>query len=166
MKEQRDSMATNGKLSEELEREIRAESAKMPDPRAACLEALRTVERHHGWVSDDHLREVARLLGMTAEEVESNASYYNHIYRESMGRHTILVCESVSCWIMGYEEILERLLRKLEVDLGGTTSDGRFTVLPIQCLGACDRAPAITIDDDLHCDLTVDKLDAILEKYR
>jgi NADH-quinone oxidoreductase subunit E len=165
MNEPLNSMPIKGALSKELEREIRAELEKTPYPRGVCLEALKIVEHHHGWVSDDHLQEVANLLGMTTEEVESNASFYNHIFRKAVGRHVILVCESITCCVMGYEDILERMLAKLEVELGGTTSDGRFTVLPIQCLGACDRAPVIMIDDDLHCDLTWEKVDAILERY-
>ena len=72
----------------------------------------------------------------------------------------ILVCDSVSCWVMGYEQVCEYLRDRLGIDLGETTADGRFTLLPVVCLGACDHAPAMMIDDELHGDLTPEKIDA------
>jgi len=78
----------------------------------------------------------------------------------------ILVCDSVTCWIMGYETIQEHLSKRLGVALGQTTADGRFTLLPIQCLGACDRAPAMMIDDELFTDLGPQEIENILERYK
>ena len=82
-----------------------------------------------------------------------------------MGRHVIRVCDSVSCWIVGYEQIRDHLRQRLQVEFGQTTADGRFTLLPIVCLGACDRAPAMMIDEDLYGNLTPEAVDAILERY-
>ncbi len=158
-------MQRTGTLTKEVEQEIRAELENATQPRGACLVALKVIQRHHGWVSDDHLCAAADLLGLTPEEMESSATFYNHIHRKATGRHIILVCESVTCWFLGHEEIRARLQEKLGIEMGGTTADQRFTMLPVQCLGACDRAPAIMIDDDLHCDLTPDKIDNILAGY-
>ena len=94
------------------------------------------------------------------------ATFYNLIFRKPVGRHVILICDSISCWILGYEGILDRLRSRLGIRVGETTPDSRFTLLPICCLGACDRAPAIMVDDDLYGDVTPDGLDEILEKYQ
>ncbi len=133
--------------------------------RGACIEALRLVQRSHGWISDGRLREVARLLEMSPDELDGVATFYNLIFRRPVGRHVILICDSVSCWIMGYEALRDAFHTQLGVRLGETTADGRFTLLPIVCLGACDHAPTIMIDDDLHHDVDPARLDALLERY-
>ena len=136
------------------------------DRRAACIEALRLVQRNHRWVSDRRLRELAALLGMAPDELEGVATFYNLIFRQPVGRHVILLCDSVSCWIMGHDSLLEHMERRLGIRRGETTPDGRFTLLPTVCLGHCDHAPAMMIDDDLHGDLDAARLDALLDSYR
>lgn len=153
-------------LKEEEIRDIRAELGRYPTARAAAPEALRIVQRSRGWVSTDAVRDIAQFLGLGAEEVEGVATFYNLIYRRPVGRHVILVCDSVSCWIMGYEDLRKRLEEHLGIGLGQTTPDGRFTLLPIGCLGACHRAPAMIVDGDLHENLSPEALDRILEEYR
>ena len=130
--------------------------------RGACVEALKVVQKHHGWVCDEALRDVAQILDMTAEEVDAIATFYNLIFRRPVGRHVILICNSVSCWIMGYEDLLAHLTGRLGIGLGETTEDGRFTLLPISCLGTCDHAPAMMIDDELYRDLDREQIDQIL----
>ena len=152
-------------LTEEERREIEAELPRYPQKRAVCIEAMKIVQRRHGWVSDEALRDIAQILEMTPDELDSVATFYNLIFRRPVGRHVILVCDSVSCWILGYERLRERLSAHLGIDLGQTTSDGRFTLLPIVCLGTCDHAPALMIDNDLYRDLTPEQLDQILAKY-
>jgi NADH-quinone oxidoreductase subunit E len=141
-------------------------AAHYAEGRGACVEALKAVQREHGWVSDEDLHEVARILGMSPDELDGVATFYNLIFRRPVGRHVILMCDSVSCWIMGYEALRDDLEALLRVKLGGTTGDGRFTVLPIVCLGACDRAPVMMIDADLHTDLNPAALDDVLSKYQ
>jgi NADH-quinone oxidoreductase subunit E len=87
------------------------------------------------------------------------------IFRRPVGRHVILLCDSVSCWIMGANPLRAQLGALLGIGPGATTADGRFTLLPCACLGACDRAPALMIDDDLHVDLTPEKIAELLERY-
>lgn len=153
-------------LTAEERREIAEEQRRYPDPRAACVEALKIVQRSRGWVSDDSLRELAEHLGMTADELDGVATFYNMIFRRPVGRHVIFLCDSVSCWIMGYDRLRERLCSKLGARLGETTADGRFTLLPIVCLGACDHAPAMMVDEDLHRDLDPEKAEQALENYK
>ncbi len=152
-------------LTEEERREIAAEQPRYPTKRAVCIEAMRIVQRHRGWVSDESLKDIGALLEMTPDELDGVATFYNLVFRRPVGRHVILLCDSVSCWIMGYDRLRERLTDRLGVGLGGTTADGRFTLLPVVCLGTCDRAPALMIDDDLHRDLDPGRVDGILERY-
>ena len=98
--------------------------------------------------------------------MDSVATFYNLIFREPVGRNVILLCDSVSCWLLGYENLLTHLKNKLGIGLGETTKDNRFTLLPMPCLGTCDHAPALMINNDLHRDLTPEKLDRILEIYK
>jgi NADH-quinone oxidoreductase subunit E len=127
---------------------------------------MKIVQRYRGWLSDESIREIAEFLGMSPDDLDSVATFYNLIYRKPVGRHVILLCNSVSCWIMGYDRLRERLCRRLGIQLGETTADGRFTLLPIVCLGTCDHAPALLLDNDLHRDLSPDSVEQILESYR
>lgn len=152
-------------LTEEEKHEIDEEAQQFLSRRAAAPEALKIVQRRTGWISDKLLDEIANYLGMTSAELDSLATFYNLIYRRPVGRHVILICDSVSCYVMGYEPMLAHLNRRLGINLGETTADGRFTLIPIACLGACDHAPAMMIDDDFHGDLTPERIDAILARY-
>ncbi len=152
-------------LTAEETREIESDIAQYPDRRAGAIEALKVVQRHRGWVSDEGVKDIADLLGMSPDEVDGVATFYNLIFRRPVGRHVILLCDSVSCWVMGHAAVRDRLQASLGIGPGETTSDGRFTLLPTVCLGACDRAPAMMIDGDLHGGLDPATIDAILAKY-
>lgn len=152
-------------LSIEEQNELEEELKIVPYKKAATIEALKVVQKHRGWVSDKSIKDIAEFLEITPDEVDSVATFYNMVFRREVGRHVILLCDSVSCYILGYQKILEKLNSKLNITFGETTKDGRFTLLPIPCLGTCDHAPAMMIDNDLHRDLDSDKIDSILEKY-
>jgi NADH-quinone oxidoreductase subunit E len=147
-------------------REIEEELRHYPQKQAVCVEALKIVQRHRGWVSDESIQDVAAFLEMTADELDSVATFYNLIYRRPVGKHVILMCDSVSCWVLGYERLYEHLTARLGINWGETSQDSQFTLLPIACLGTCDHAPALMIDDELHRDLDPEKLDSILAKYQ
>jgi NADH-quinone oxidoreductase subunit E len=153
-------------LSKEEIELIEKEMVKFPVKSAASIEALKIVQDKQKWVSDESLAEVAGILEMPAAELENVASFYNLIFRKPVGRHVILLCDSISCWVMGYEKILDMLNKKLGISYGETTKDDRFTLLPIQCLGDCDHAPAIMIDNDLYNNLTEEMMEGILQKYQ
>jgi NADH-quinone oxidoreductase subunit E len=155
----------SGPLTTDERREIDEILRDYPNRRAGCLDALKVVQRHRGWVPDDAIGPLAALLGMSPDELEGVATFYPFIFRRPMGRHVIHVCDSVSCWVMGCEAIGEALRSRLGVDWGGTTADGRFTLLPVSCIGACDHAPAMMVDQEVHGDLTPEALDEILSGY-
>jgi len=146
--------------------EIEAEMSHYPDPRAASIEALKIVQHHRGWVSDDSVRAIAEVLGITAADVDGVATFYNMIYRRPVGRHVVKVCDSIACHLTGYDELRDALIAELGIGYGQTSTDGRFTLLPICCLGACDRGPCLMIDDDLHGPVEPTGLTRLLESYR
>jgi NADH-quinone oxidoreductase subunit E len=152
-------------LTAEEKNEIAAEFYRYEQKRAVGVEALQIVQRHRGWVTDEALIDVAEFLEMTPAELDAVATFYNFIFRKPVGKHIILVCDSVSCWIMGSERVVEHLQNRLGIVLGETSADGVFTLLPTACLGACDRAPAMMIDDQLYGDLDPAKIDQILATY-
>ncbi len=153
-------------LTSEERKEIEAEFPRYPNKRAVCIEALKIIQHHRGWVSDEGLQDIGDALDMTPDELDGVATFYNLVFRKPVGRHVALICDSVSCWIMGYEKLCQGLTSRLKVRLGETTADNRFTVLPIVCLGVCDHAPALMIDDDLYRDVQSDQLDGVLDKYK
>jgi NADH-quinone oxidoreductase subunit E len=132
---------------------------------AASVEAMRIVQDTRGWVSDEALADVARYLEVSASYLESLATFYSMIFRHPVGRHVIMVCDSVCCWMDGSDELIREIGTRLGVALGETTADGRFTLLPVVCLGACDKAPAMLVDWDLHGRVTAGSLDTILALY-
>ncbi len=153
-------------LTEQEKAEIQEEIPRFETKQAVCIDAMKIVQRHRGWVSDESIKDIADFLGMTPDELDGVATFYNLIFRKPVGKHVILLCNSITCWIMGYERVRERLKVNLGVDFGGTTHDDEFTFLPIVCLGTCDHAPAMMIDSDLHRDLTPEKVDQLLADYR
>ncbi len=146
--------------------EIEHEMELYPDKQAVGLEALKIVQKHQGWVSDESLLAISRYLEIPVADLESVATFFNLVYRQPVGEKVILFCNSVSCWIMGCDSLRSHINDQLGVDFGGTTEDGAFTFLPVPCLGDCDRAPVMMVGDDLHRSLTPEKVDQIFADYR
>ena len=143
----------------EIEREIQ----HLPDRQSAAIDALKIVQVHRGWISDNSLAAIAELLGMSVDELDGIATFYNLIYRQPVGENVILFCDSVSCWLMDGEKVCKKLSEKLDIEFGQTSADNKYTLLPVTCLGDCDHAPAMMVGDELHHDLTVDNLDEHLK---
>jgi len=152
-------------LTSDEVKEIQDELAHYLNTQDVCIDAMLIVQRHRGWVSDESIRDIAELLHMSTADLDGVATFYNLIRRKPVGRHVALICDSVSCWIMGCERVRDQLCTRLGTTLGGSTADGRFTLLPIVCLGACDHAPVMMIDGDLHTDLDEQKVSQVLEAY-
>ncbi len=153
-------------LTEKEILEIKTELARAVTKASVSVDALNIVQRHRGWVSDEAVKDVAGILDMTADEVDAVATFYSFIFRKPVGRHVILVCDSISCWVMGCNPLLEALTKAMDISFGETTTNERFTLLPISCLGACDRAPAMMVDGDLYGPVTAEMMEEILGKYK
>jgi len=150
-------------LSAEEIGQIDAELAHMPQKSGAAIDALKIVQRQRGWVSDESLIAIARYLDMSPEALEGVATFYNLIYRQPVGEKVVLFCDSVSCWICGCDGVKQKISEKLGVDYGETTEDNEYTLIPVPCLGACDKAPVMMVGDDLHTNLNNEKIDQIFE---
>lgn len=150
-----------------LEEKIEIDKAihHVPVKQAACIEALKIVQAHRRWISDETLHDVAAYMEMSPEALDSVSTFYNLLFRKPVGRHVILLCDSISCWVMGYETLLQQITKRLGVTLGETTADDRYTLLPNCCLGTCDCAPAFMIDNDLYRNVSTEQLDEIFKKY-
>lgn len=153
-------------LTEEEKKEILNELEHCEWKESASVEALKIVQKRRGWVSDESLRAVARLLDLTPAELDAVATFYAFIFRKPVGRHVIEICDSMACWAMGYNPLYEQLSKRLGIAFGETTPDNRFTLLPVSCLGACDRAPAMLVHEDLYGPVTPEMIDGILDNYK
>jgi NADH-quinone oxidoreductase subunit E len=152
-------------LSDPERHDIDAVLDHYPDRRSAAATVMRIVQEHRLWLSDATLADIGGYLGLSVEELDRVATFANMLFRRPVGRHVILVCNSFACWSLGYEPLWRAVRDALDVEMGGTTPDGRFTLLPIVCLGACDRGPAMVIDADLHGPVSAEDVPAILERY-
>jgi NADH-quinone oxidoreductase subunit E len=153
-------------LTAEEKKEIDEAISIVPVKKAACIEALKVVQNHRRWISDESLKAVADYIEMSPEEVDSVATFYNMLFRQPVGRHVVLVCDSISCWVMGYDNLRDEIFKRLGIKYGQTTPDERFTLLPNCCLGTCDKAPALMVGPDLYQNVRVDQLDDIFSKYK
>jgi NADH-quinone oxidoreductase subunit E len=152
-------------LTEEQRQKIQDMLKGVEKKRSIAVDALLLVQEYRGWVADE-IHEVAELLEMDIAELDSIATFYSQIFRRPVGRHIIRLCDSVCCWVMGYGDLVKHLTETLGIGLGETTKDGLFTLLPVACLGACEQAPAVMVDETLHGFVTVEHIDKILEEYR
>jgi len=152
-------------LSESEREEIQRELPRYAHKRAMVPEALRIVQEHRGWVNDDGVKDVAETLAMSVDEIETIATAYNMIFRRPVGRHVILLCDNVSCWVMGSEALQVHIAERLHIGPGQTTPDNRFTLIPSACIGDCHEAPAMIVDGEMYGNLTSERIDEILERY-
>ncbi|PZP24639.1 MULTISPECIES: NADH-quinone oxidoreductase subunit NuoE [Pseudomonas] len=152
-------------LSEAERSAIEHELHHYEDSRAASIEALKIVQKQRGWVPDGAIPAIAEILGIPGSDVEGVATFYSQIFRQPVGRHVIRVCDSMTCFVGGHESVVQSISRQLGIALGETTPDGRFTLLPVCCLGNCDKAPALMIDDDTFGGVQADGVGTLLESY-
>jgi len=153
-------------LPEELKASLNKEISLSEHPRELVVDVMFALQDHYGFLSDEALEEASVLLGMTPLEMEELATFYTFIFREPVGKYVIHVCDSVICWMDGFDSIRDYLSQKLGIKMGETTPDGLFTLLPVCCIGYCDRSPAILINRKVYGPLTPEKLDIILEELR
>ncbi len=152
-------------LSETERSAIEHEMHHYEDPRAASIEALKIVQKERGWVPDGASEAIGAILGIPGSDVEGVATFYSQIFRVPVGRHVIRVCDSMTCYIGGHESVLSSIQKQLGIGLGQTTPDQRFTLLPVCCLGNCDKAPALMIDEDTFGDVKAEDVAKLLEAY-
>lgn len=153
-------------IPEELRKELKERVASAVTPREAAVDVMKDLQRHYGWLTDEGVVEAAEIIGLSPLQVEELATFYEMIYRRPVGKKVIHLCDSISCWTVGCETLMEQLAKRLGVEPGGTTADGMFTLLPCSCLGNCGNGPTMMIGDEVHGPLTTEKAMEILGKVR
>ena len=147
-----------------LEREISVILKRYPETGAALLPVLWLCQERWGWISPGIMNAIAHRLGISPSFVEGVVTFYTMFQRKPPGRFLVQVCTTLSCQLCGTSDLVERLKQKLGIDFGETTADGQFTLVDVQCLGACGEAPIVQINDDYYTELTPEKLDDLLER--
>ena len=153
-------------IPEELKNALALRVAAAIEPREAAVSVMKELQSHYGWLTDEAVTEAAGLLGLSPLQIEELATFYEMIYRRPVGRRVVHVCDSISCWSMGGESLLQQLAVRLGIEVGQTTGDGMFTLLPCCCLGNCGEAPTMLVGDNLYGGLTLDNALAILQRER
>jgi len=153
-------------LSEDIRDRIRAEFPKYPDKRAVTLNALHIVHDAQRCVSTEAVREIAELLELHPAEVLDTMTFYGFFHEADnpLGKRRVWVCRSISCMLRGGEELFEGLCQRLKVDAGETTADGSVTLEFAECLGACEQAPCMLINDECYGDLSEEKAVELIQQ--
>ncbi|MBI4264764.1 MAG: NADH-quinone oxidoreductase subunit NuoE [Acidobacteria bacterium] len=138
-----------------------------PDQRkSAILYALYLAQGRQGYLTAAAMRHVAQQIGCTAAEVEDVVSYYTMFFTKPVGKYVINVCRTLSCALRGAERVTEELRAKLGIAPGETDADGMFTLIEVECLGACDCAPVVMVNDDWHEHLTPERVSQFIDDVR
>ncbi len=139
---------------------------RYPTKRAALLPALWLVQEARGWISNEAMVEVAQALELTPAYVKGVVTFYTMYHQHPVGRHFIQICTTTPCNLCGAEGVVEAFLKHTGCgELGATSKDGRFTVVEVECLGACGFVTPVLIDDDFIESVTPDKVSGLLQRY-
>lgn len=137
---------------------------RYPTKKAASLPTLYLAQRDFGYISNEVIEYVSGLLDLTEAEMNNIVSFYTMYYREKMGKHVIQVCHTLSCSLLGAANIVGHLKSKLGISPGETTPDNQFSLIKVECLGACGTAPVMRINDDYYESLTLEKIDELIDQ--
>lgn len=150
-------------LSEQMKKSILELQKRYPEKRSALIPALHMVQTEAGYLPLDAQAEVAELFEITPNEVNAVVTFYDMFHQEPVGKHVLHVCKNISCMLRGGDELLQRLCRRLQIEPHGTTSDGEFTIIPSECLAACDKAPMLLVDEQIVGPVNLEDIDRLLE---
>jgi len=153
-------------FSRSIEKEFQELIQKYPSKRSALIPALYIVQRELGYVTSEGIEYVGNLIGMTPAQVMEVATFYTMLYLKPVGKNVLWVCHNLSCNLCGSEEIIDHLQKKLGITAGETTPDGTFTLFRQECLASCDTAPVMQVNDDYEENLTLKRVDEIIDKLR
>ncbi len=150
----------------ELEEQIKAAMDRYPERHSASIPALWAVQRRYGWCSPEGIRQAAAVMGVTPAYLEGVASFYDLFHLEPTGRHQVLVCTNISCWLRGADQLLDAFCEAAGVSPGETSADGAVQVRGFECLGACDIAPMASIDERYFGPLEPSEASQAVEQLR
>jgi len=138
--------------------------SRYPTKQAALLPILWVAQETWGWVSREAAEEVARIVEVPPAHVSGVLTFYTMYNLAPVGRHLLQFCTSISCHLAGAGELVEHCRRRLGIDMGQTTPDGKFTLTEVECIAGCDRAPSMMVNDAYHEPMDAGRLDALLER--
>jgi NADH-quinone oxidoreductase subunit E len=150
-------------LSESVCRQIQILMGKYPQKRSALIPSLQIAQKEAGYLSPEILLEIAKIFELSPNEVSEVTSFYTMLYKKPVGKYVIQVCTNISCMLCNAEEILAHLTRRLGIKPGETSPDQRYTLMEVECLGSCGTSPVVQINEKYYEDLTLEKIDAILD---
>lgn len=153
-------------FTDEERREMERIMGQYPGTRSALIPVLMYVQERYRCVSDEAVREIATLFDLSPVTVSGVAGFYTMLTRKPVGRYHIQFCTNICCYLRGADKLLAHLRRTLGVEIGGTTPDGLFTLSTVECLGSCGTAPMMQVNNDYYEDLTLEKVDLLIEKWR
>ena len=159
-------------VPDDLRETIEAAMARYPELRSASIPALWAVQRHYGWCSPEGIRQAAAVMGLTPADLQAVASFYDLFHLTPSGRHRVLVCTNISCWLRGGDELLEAFCEAAGCDAheashgGSTDADGEVFVSGFECLGACDIAPMAAVDERYYGPLDAADAETVIEQLR
>lgn len=153
-------------LSEQTKEAIIKLQNAYPDKRSALIPALHLAQAEEGYLPRETQNEVASLFGLDPNEVNSVVTFYDMFFEEPVGKHVIHVCKNVCCMLRGSDQLLQQICHRLNIQPGETTADGEFTVIPSECLAACDRAPMMIVDEKVVGPVKEEDLEAILDQAK
>lgn len=153
-------------FSESVIKELEEVRVKYPDSRSALLPVLYIAQREYGWLSPEAMQAVSSALNIPPAIVKGVSTFYAMFKHKPMGRHLIQLCTNISCMILGAETLLDLLKKRYGLEEGGTTSDERFSLIIMECIGGCDVAPVMLVDNDYYGNLNEEIIVEILEKYK
>jgi NADH-quinone oxidoreductase subunit E len=137
---------------------------RYPTKQAALLPVLWVAQETWGWISKESAEEVAQLLGLTAAHVDGVLTFYTMYNLRPPGKHLLQFCTSIACHLAGADRLVARCAKRLGIELEETTDDGKFTLIEVECIAGCDRAPSMMVNDAYHEPMTEAKLDALLDR--
>ncbi len=153
-------------FTEENLRKVEEIKRRYPNQMAAVLPVLWLAQEQFGWISEEVMHYVAELLAVPFSHILGVVTFYTMFNKKPVGKYHIQVCANVSCMLRGSDNLVEHLERELGVRVGETTPDQIFTLDEVECLGSCGTAPMMQVNDDYYDNLTPEKIDRLLDKFK
>ena len=150
-------------LSQTAIKKIEEVQKKYPAKRSAVLPSLYIAQEEQGWVTKEAMAEIARVLDIPPTQVYESATFYTMYNKKPVGKYHVQVCANLSCSLLGAEHVINYISKKLNIKVGETSSDKKFTLSTVECLGSCDTAPMLQLNDEYHENLTEEKIDKLLD---
>jgi NADH-quinone oxidoreductase E subunit len=153
-------------FTEENLKKVKDLKTKYPTAKALTLPVLWIAQEQFGWVSTDVMKYISELIQIPYSHVYSVANFYTMYNKKPVGKYHIQICTNISCQLLGAEKLADHLCKKLNVKKGEITSDGKYSVSEVECLGSCGTAPTMQVNDDYFENLTPEKIDSIIDKLK